>query len=150
MIQRYPQYWFFRKGPGNNFPPHFGYDSFRKMFLLLYSVNRPNLSDCLYFLIYWVICVLHLFVPQVETPQFLKCLFFFWNLMFLIKPSFYMTRNSRQTFKYLEKGFQGEIKNIFINFKGFLVAKNCFRSERMPRTLKYIYTLVKVFFVLME
>ena len=150
MIQRYPQYWFFRKGPGNNFPPHFGYDSFRKMFLLLYSVNRPNLSDCLYFLIYWVICVLHLFVPQVETPQFLKCLCFFFETLCFLSSRLSTWPEIQDKHLYLEKGFQGEIKNIFINFKGFLVAKNCFRSERMPRTLKYIYTLVKVFFVLME
>ena len=120
MIQRYPQYWFFRKGPGNNFPPHFGYDSFRKMFLLLYSVNRPNLSDCLYFLIYWVICVLYLFVPQVETTQILKLtLCFLWSRL--------------STWPEIQ------------DKQGLLVAKNCFRSERMPRTLKYIYTWVKVF-----
>ena len=39
-------------------------------------------------------------------------------LIFLIKPFLYMTKKSRQKFKYLEneKGFQGEIKNIFHHF----------------------------------
>ena len=46
------------------------------------------------------------------------------NLIFLIKPFFYMTKKSRQKFKYLqnEKSFQGEIKSI-------LVAENCLRPD---------------------
>ena len=40
------------------------------------------------------------------------------NLIFLIKPFFYMNKNSRQKFKYIEseKSFQGEIKSIFNQF----------------------------------
>ena len=51
------------------------------------------------------------------------------NLSFLIKSFFYMTKRSRQKFKYLEneKSFSGEIESIFHNFKGFLVVKNCLR-----------------------
>ena len=37
------------------------------------------------------------------------------NPVFLIKPFFYMTKKSKQTFKYLEdeKSFYSEIKSIF-------------------------------------
>ena len=47
------------------------------------------------------------------------------NLAFLIKPFYYLTKKSRQTFKYLEnkKTYSGEI-NAFIIFKGPSVAKN--------------------------
>ena len=40
------------------------------------------------------------------------------NLISLIKPFFYMTKLSRQKFKYLEnkKNYLGEIKSIFHNF----------------------------------
>ena len=40
------------------------------------------------------------------------------NLIFQIKPFFYMTKKSRQKFKYLEKekSFQDEIKRIFHQF----------------------------------
>ena len=53
------------------------------------------------------------------------------NFIFLIKPFFYMTKKSRQKFKYLEKenGFQGEIKSIFHHFKGDSVAKSCLRPD---------------------
>ena len=40
------------------------------------------------------------------------------DLIFLIKPFFYMTKKSRQNLKYLENeiSFQGEIKSIFHHF----------------------------------
>ena len=40
------------------------------------------------------------------------------NLIFQIKPFFYVTKKSRQKFKYLEKekSFQDEIKRIFHQF----------------------------------
>ena len=41
------------------------------------------------------------------------------NFIFLIKLFFYITRKSRQKFKYLEyeESFKGEIKSIFNHFK---------------------------------
>ena len=46
----------------------------------------------------------------------------------------YMTKRSRQKLKYIEdqKSFCGEIKSIFIIFKGLSVAKNCLRRESAP------------------
>ena len=48
---------------------------------------------------------------------------------------FYMTKKSRQKFKYFEneKSFQSEIKKHFSSFlKGLSVAKNCLRLESTP------------------
>ena len=52
------------------------------------------MCDCLYFLRYWTICVLHLFVSHVRKFKI--------NLIFLIKSFFYMTKKSRRKLKYLE------------------------------------------------
>ena len=69
---------FLEKGLGIVSPPHFVYDFSRKMVL------NASLPDCLYFLKYWSMCVLQYCV-------------------FLIKPFSYITKKSRQKFKYLEK-----------------------------------------------
>ena len=68
------------------------------------------------------------------------------NLIFLIKPFFYMTKKSIQKLKYLEneKIFEGEIKSIFHPFlKGFQLPKIVF-NPLFHRRLKYIL-LNKVF-----
>ena len=53
------------------------------------------------------------------------------NLIFLIEPFSYITRESTQKFKYLDnkKNDEAEIKTFFIIFKGLSVAKNCLRPE---------------------
>ena len=58
------------------------------------------------------------------------------NLIFPIKLFLYMTKNSRQQFKYLKnkKNFYSEIKAFFIIFKGLPVATNCLRPESAPLT----------------
>ena len=74
---------------------------------------------CVEVIVYLSLCNLH------------DCTF---NLIFLIKPFFYTTEKSRQKFKCLKNGksFQGEIKIIFIIFKGLSVAKNYLRTESAP------------------
>ena len=54
------------------------------------------------------------------------------NIIFLIKPVFYLTRKSRQKFKYLEnkKSFYVEIKSIFHHFK------RAFCSQNLSQTLE--------------
>ena len=49
---------FLEKGLGIVFPPHFVYDFSRK-YLSFYAllIDQIALSDCLYFLRYWSICV---------------------------------------------------------------------------------------------
>ena len=76
--------------------PHFEYYFSTKMFLILLT-DEFLLSDYLYFLRYWSICVLQLFIKQVATS-----LKFEINLICLIKLFFYETKKSRQKFKYCE------------------------------------------------
>ena len=84
-------------------PPHFLNDFSRKMFLMLYSINWPNLIVWLPLLheILSNICIAIVCFPVCDVINFEI------NLIFLIKPFFYMTENSRQKFKYFEteKGF---------------------------------------------
>ena len=87
----------------------------RKMFFIIYSINWPNL-------IVWLSlrleilgneCIAIFFFAGVDVLSFEA------NLIFIIKPCPYRTKNSRQKFKYLEnkKSFQGKIKSIFHHFQ---------------------------------
>ena len=55
--------------------------------------DQISFPDYLYFLRYWSLCVLE---PVREVINFET------NLIFLIKPFFDMTENSKQKFKYFE------------------------------------------------
>ena len=56
------------KGLGLDSPPHFVDDFSGKMVLLIFLLtDQISLSDYLYFLRYWAICVLQLFVNQAVT-----------------------------------------------------------------------------------
>ena len=118
----------FRIGSGTSFSPHFVYKKCFSFYILL--IDQISLLDCLYFLRYWSICVLSFIVC------FLGCgvTNFEINLIFLLKQLFRMTKTLRQKNKYFEnkKSFQGEIKSIFIIFKGLSIAKNCLRPENAP------------------
>ena len=59
------------------------------------------------------------------------------NFTFLIKSFSFVTKNSRQTFNYLqnEKTFKVKQKAFFIIFKGISLTKNCLWPESAP--LKY-------------
>ena len=95
-----------------------------------------QLPNCLYFSRFWAISVLPLFVSQAVTSWILKLTFFS-----LIKLFFYVTKKSRQKFRYHEneKRFYGEIKAFFIVFKGLSVAKIYLRPVSAPLTLKQIF-----------
>ena len=86
------------------------------------------MSCCLHFSRYWAICMLKLFVSLILTSQILKL-----NLIFLIKSFFYMTKKSRQKFKYLgnKKSLYSETR-FFISFKGLSIANNCLRPYSAP------------------
>ena len=79
---------FLEKGLRVVSPSHFVYDFSKKKCLSCYALltDQISLPDCLYFLRYWLICV---------------CTFEI-SLIFLIKPLFNITENSRQKFKYFE------------------------------------------------
>ena len=105
---------FSEKGMGLVFPPHFEHDFSRKMFLILHFINWPNY-------IVWLPLLLEILANICITLVLLTRL---WrikieiNLIFLIKPFWYMTEKSRQKLRYLEysKSFSGEIKSIFHHF----------------------------------
>ena len=64
---------FLDKGLGIASLPHFVYDFSKKMipcYILL--TDQISLSGCLYFLIYWAICILQLFVNHVVTSYISK------------------------------------------------------------------------------
>ena len=97
------------KCPGLVSLPHFVYDFSRKLFLLLHSINWPNI-------IVWL-------PLQISGCDLIK---FEIKLIFLTKPFRYITKKSRQKHKYLEKekSFWHEIKRIFYHFwKGFQLSK---------------------------
>ena len=114
------------KGLGLVIPPHFVYDLSRKRFLMLYSSNWPNsivwlplLLEILGNMCFKIICW-----PGCDVTKFGI------NLIFLIKSFCYMTKKSRQKFKYLEnrQSFWAQIKNIFIIFKGLSIAKKFYQT----------------------
>ena len=68
------------------------------MFLILYSINWSNFIVWLPLLLEILsnICIAVVFVPGCHVINFEI------NLIFPIKPFFYITEKSRQKFKYLE------------------------------------------------
>ena len=106
---------FLEKGLGIVSLPHFVYDFSRKMFLVLYSINWPNFIVKLSLLLDILInmCIAVVCFPGCDIINFEI------NIIFLIKPLFYMTKRPRQKFKYLKnkKSFQVEIKSIFHHFQ---------------------------------
>ena len=69
LIQRYAQFWFFRKGPGTIFSTYFFFEIFQEKYFSGYILLTDHISlpDYLYFLRYWIICVLQLFASRVVT-----------------------------------------------------------------------------------
>ena len=120
MIQRYSQFWYFRKGCGNSF------STTRKIFFMLYFINWTNLITWLplHMEILGNMCMTRICFPECDVINFEI------NLIFLITPFFYMTKKWRQNFKYLEKekSFQGEIKSIFHYFY------RAFGGQRLTQT----------------
>ena len=103
LIQRYAQFWFFGKGLRIVSLPHFVYDFIRKMFHMLYSINWPNFIAWLPLLLEILVntCIAIVCWPRCDVIDFQI------NLIYLMKPFSYMTKKSRQKFKYLdnEKSF---------------------------------------------
>ena len=91
--------------------PHFVHDFSRKMFLIFYSVNWPNLIAWLR-LILQNMCIATIYFQECDVKN-LEI-----NHIFLIKPFFYLTKKWRQKLQYLEnkKSFQVVIKSIFHHF----------------------------------
>ena len=97
---------FVEKGLGLASPPYFVYDFSRKIFFMLYSINRPNF-------IVWLPIGLRILGNMCIPVVFYRgcgVINFVINLIFLIKLFFYLIEKSRKTFKYFEyeKGFRKE------------------------------------------
>ena len=122
---------FIEKGLGIASVPDFMYNFFKKMFLMLYSVNWPNFIAwlTLLFKILVNMCIAFVCQPGCVVIDFEV------NLIFLIKPFSYITKMPIQKFKYLEnkKSFKGEIKNIFHLFK------RAFRCQKLSQTLECVF-----------
>ena len=105
---------FSEKGLGLISPPHFVYDFSRKMLLKLHPINWTNFIVWLPLLLQILgnMCIIIVCYPGCDAIKFEI------NLIFLIKPFYYMTKKSRQKPKYLEKAksFWEEIKRIFHHF----------------------------------
>ena len=106
---------FQEKGQGLVSPLHFAYDFSRKMFLMFYSTSWlnfiawfPILREILGNMFIAIVCWSGCDVMKFEI-----------NLIFLIKSVCYVTKKSRQKFKYFEnkKSFWGKLKIIFHHFQ---------------------------------
>ena len=102
-------YDFLEKGSGMVSPLHFVYE---KMFLMLFSINWPNFINWLHLLLEILVnmCITIVCCPGCDAINIEI------NLIFFMKSFFYMTKKSRQNFKYIEnkKGSWGKIKTFFV------------------------------------
>ena len=87
---------FLEKGLGS--PLHFVYDFLRKIFFMSYSIDSPN------FIVWLPIFLEILGNMGLVIVCWPGCIVinFEINLIFLIKPFFYVTKKSRKKIKYLE------------------------------------------------
>ena len=126
---------FWEKYVGLVSPPYSLYGFPRKMFLRLWSINWPNVIVWLPLLLEILanMCITIVCQPDCDVIKFEI------NLMFLIKPFCYMTKSSRQKFKYPEtkRTFEVKWKAFFIISEGLSVAKNGLRPERAPWELLF-------------
>ena len=92
-------------------PPHFVYDFSRKIFLMLYSINPPNLIVRLPLLLEILsnVCIVIICYPVCDVINFEN------NHNFLIKPG----QNAK--FSKIKQAFNIKQKAFFIIFKGFLL-----------------------------
>ena len=112
------------------FPPHFVYDFPRKMFHIMYYINWPNFIVWLP-LILEILCTMRIAIisyPGCDNINLES------KFIFLIKLTFYLTKNTRQKLKYFWewKLLLRWNKKHSIIFKGLSVAKYCLIEERAP------------------
>ena len=116
---------------------------FQKMLLMLYSINWPNV-------IIWLSLLLEILSNMwiaIDCWPGCDIIDFEISPIFITKPFLYITKKSRQKFKYLEKekSFKGEKEVIFIIFRGLLAAKKCLRLESSPLNKStFNYRFVKI------
>ena len=104
LIQKYAQFWFFKKCLGLVSPPCFVHDFSRKKFHMLDSINWPNF-------ILWFPLLLEIsgnMCTVINCYPVCDVINFEIYLSFLIKSFSYMTKNSEQKRKFLKnkRGFK--------------------------------------------
>ena len=133
---------FLGKGLGLVSVSHFANDFQEKWFsCCILLTDQISLSDCLFFLKYWAICVLRLFLKQAVTSYNLKLtVSLLSSSIFLIKC--YMIKNSRQKLKNLEnkKSFWSE-NNYEKCFLFHLKSSFCSRDIQIFSTSPQIFPL---------
>ena len=97
---------FLEKGLETISPPHFVHDFARKMFLMLYSIKWSNFIVWLSLLLEILgnMCIAIAYFPDCDVINFEN------SPIFLIKLFFYMTKKSRQEFKYVENEKRFKVK----------------------------------------
>ena len=105
----------------------------KKMFLMLQFINCPN------FIVFtsWDIGQHVHYNYLLSSCDVIKSEI---NLIFLIKPFWYMTKKSKQKLKYLEseKSFWGEIKSYFHHFQ------RVFSCQKLSQTLVCAFNFLGV------
>ena len=108
----------------------------KKMFLVLQFINCPNVIVWLPLLLEILgnMCITIICYPGRDVIKSEI------NLIFLIKPFWYMTKKSRQKLKYLESGksFWGEIKSYFHHFQ------RVFSCQKLSQTLVCAFNFLGV------
>ena len=120
---------------------HFVYDFSRRMFRILYSIKIIIINFIVWLLLLLEImenmCITIVYLPGCDVINFEI------NLIFLIRLFCYMTKKSRQKFKYLEneKNFWGEIKTIFHDFWWALIC------QKLSQTWECAFNnMIKIYF----
>ena len=128
MIQRSRlNFGFLEKGLGIVSPQKFVHDFSKKWFsCYILLTDQISLSDCLYYLKYWSICVFRLFVNQVVTLQVLKLALSFWSICFYTWPK---SQDKNLNILRTERAFEVKQKAFFVIFKGLSVVKSCLGPE---------------------
>ena len=90
---------FLEKGLGMFSPPHFVYGFSSKIFPILYSINWTHFIVWFHLLfeILSSIFIANIYFLDLDVIKFE------FNLLFVIKPFFYMTKNLQRKFEYLEE-----------------------------------------------
>ena len=135
MIQRHAQIWFFSIGCSNSFFTRFWVRFWRKIFLMIYSINWRNF-------IVWLSLLLEILdnvCIAILCFQGFDAINFEIDLIFLIKSFFYLSKKSWRASKYLEnkKAFKVKAKAFFITFKELSITKSSRRPESRP--IKFIF-----------
>ena len=114
---------FLNKGLGNVYPPHFVHDFIIKIFRMLYSINWPNFNV-------WLLLppeisgnmCLELFFIQFVTSYIFQLTLAFLSSLFLTWPK---TQNKNWIILRTIRAFDVKSEELFIIFKGLVVAKDC-------------------------